>query len=519
MESKNRTKRFRKQINRRLLRIIKQKAWLLLLLIPLFPTIALAQEVPDSGFLGGIDTVFSKIVDFLAAIFFFEILGIPLIVLWLVIAAIFFTFRMGFVNLRGFKHAIDVVQGKYDDPNDEGDVSHFQALATALSGTVGLGNIAGVAIAVQVGGPGAIVWMTLGGFFGMTSKFVECTLGQMYRRTLPDGTVAGGPMYYISAGLAERGMRPLGKGLALLFALLCVLASFGGGNMFQANQAYAAVAGIVPGLPNWIFGLVVAILVGFVIIGGINRIASVTSRLVPAMAVIYVLACLWIILTNISEIPNAIGTIISQAFSPTAIEGGIIGVLVQGIRRSAFSNEAGMGSAAIAHSAARTDEPLREGIVALLEPFIDTIVICNLTALTIVITGIYQDTNAADLNGVELTAAAFNTVIGWFPIILAIAVALFAFSTMISWSYYGEKCWSYLLGRETALIYKGIFVVCVFIGSVVNLGAVLDFSDMMLLAMAFPNLLGCYILSGKVASTLKDYMSRLTSGQMQITPH
>lgn len=519
MKSKKTTKYFRRQINRNVLKLIQQNSWFFLILIPLFPTIVLAQTTAESGFIQGIDTFFSNIVDFLAAIFFFEILGIPFIVLWLIIAAIFFTLRMGFINLRGFKHAIDVVQGKYDDPNDEGDVSHFQALATALSGTVGLGNIAGVAIAVQVGGPGAILWMTLGGFFGMTSKFVECTLGQMYRRILPDGTVAGGPMYYISAGLAERGMRPLGKGLALLFALLCVTASFGGGNMFQANQAYAAVAGLIPSLPSWLFGVLVAILVGFVIIGGIHRIASVTARLVPAMAVIYVLACLWIILTNITEVPNAIGTIVSQAFSPTAIEGGMIGVLVQGIRRSAFSNEAGMGSAAIAHSAARTDEPLREGIVALLEPFIDTIVICNLTALTIVITGIYQDTAAAELNGVELTAAAFNTVIGWFPIILAIAVALFAFSTMISWSYYGEKCWSYMFGRESALIYKGIFVVCVFIGSVVNLGAVLDFSDMMLLAMAFPNLLGCYILSGKVASTLKDYMTRLSSGQMEMTPH
>jgi AGCS family alanine or glycine:cation symporter len=519
MKSKKSSYHSRSLIDTITVRLLRPGSWLLLLLIPLIPRVARAAEETESGFLGAIDAVFSGLVDFLATIFFFEVFGIPFIVLWLIVAAIFFTIRMNFINLRGFKHAIDVVQGKYDDPNDEGDVSHFQALATALSGTVGLGNIAGVAIAVQVGGPGAVLWMTLGGFFGMTSKFVECTLGQMYRRTLPDGTVAGGPMYYISRGLAERGMRPLGKALGILFALLCVMASFGGGNMFQANQAYAAVAGLFPALPSWVFGLLVAILVAVVIIGGISRIASVTSRLVPAMAVIYVLACLWILLNNFTEIPSAIGTIFTQAFSPTAIEGGIIGVLVQGVRRSAFSNEAGMGSAAIAHSAARTDEPLREGIVALLEPFIDTIVICNLTALTIVITGVYQDTTAAELNGVELTAAAFNTVIGWFPIILAIAVALFAFSTMISWSYYGEKCWSYILGSESAIIYKGIFVVCVFIGSVVNLGAVLDFSDMMLLAMAFPNLLGCYILSGKVASTLKDYMNRLSSGQMEMTPH
>ncbi|MGF1482469.1 MAG: alanine/glycine:cation symporter family protein [Cyanophyceae cyanobacterium] len=477
------------------------------------PNVALAQEETAGGFIGSIDAVFSQLVEGLGAVLFFEIAGFPFIVLWLIGGAIFFTLRMGFINVRGFKHAIDIVRGKYDDPEDEGDVSHFQALATALSGTVGLGNIAGVAIAVQIGGPGALVWMTLGGFFGMSSKFIECTLAQEYRLVRPDGTVSGGPMYYLSRGLSRRGMRPIGKGLAFLFAILCIGASFGGGNMFQSNQAYAAVAGVVP-IANWVFGLVVATLVGIVILGGISRIASITSSLVPAMAVIYVLACLWIIVTNVGEIPTALGTIFSQAFSPQAVEGGIVGVIIQGIRRSAFSNEAGIGSAAIAHSAARTDEPLREGIVALLEPFIDTIVICNLTALTIVITGVYQDTSAAEANGVELTALAFSSVIGWFPIILAIAVALFAFSTMISWSYYGEKAWAYLVGESTIMVYRAIFVVCVFIGAVVNLGAVLDFSDMMLLSMAFPNLIGCYVLSNRVASDLSSYMQRLSSGQM-----
>ncbi|KKD35453.1 alanine/glycine:cation symporter family protein [Limnoraphis robusta] len=517
------SKKDRQASQRRLLTTLKRSLsssyGLLLLLIPLVPTLAIAAEeatTKPSGFLGLLDAVFSQMVNFLAQIFFLEIFGFPFIVLWLMIGAIFFTLRMGFVNIRAFKHAIDVVTGKYDNPDDEGDVSHFQALATALSGTVGLGNIAGVAIAVQVGGPGAIFWMTLGGFFGMSSKFVECSLAQMYRRIQPDGTVAGGPMYYLSKGLGERGLRPLGNGLAILFAILCILASMGGGNMFQANQAYAALAGIIPALPNWVFGLVVAALVGFVIIGGIHRIASVTARLVPAMAVIYVLVCLWILLSNLIEIPAAFGTIITQAFAPEAVGGGFIGTLVQGVRRSAFSNEAGMGSAAIAHSAARTDEPLREGIVALLEPFIDTIVICNLTGLTIVITGVYRNTTATELNGVELTAAAFSSVISWFPIILAIAVVLFAFSTMISWSYYGEKAWGYLFGAASVIIYKAIYVACVFIGSVVNLGSVLDFSDMMLLAMAFPNLLGCYILSGKLASALSDYMNRLNSGQMPV---
>ena len=282
--------RFHRTIAKSFRKQLQSRTMVFVLLSVLFPTVALAAETPQLRFVSAIDAVFSEIVNFLAGIFFFEVKGFPLIVLWLIAGAIFFTLRMSFINIRGFKHAIEVVQGKYDDPNDEGDVSHFQALATALSGTVGLGNIAGVSIAVQVGGPGAVVWMTLGGFLGMSSKFVECTLAQMYRRVQPDGTVAGGPMYYISKGLSDRGLRPVGQVLAIIFALLCVIASLGGGNMFQANQAYAAVAGVIPGLPNWLFGLVVAVLVGFVIIGGIRRIASVTARLVPAMAVIYVLA-------------------------------------------------------------------------------------------------------------------------------------------------------------------------------------------------------------------------------------
>ena len=477
------------------------------------PKIALAaEEEAPGGFIGALDSVFSRLVTILDAVLFFEIAGFPLIVLWLICGSIFFTLRMGFINLSGLKHAFDIVRGKYDDPDDDGEVSHFQALATALSGTVGLGNIAGVAIAVQTGGPGAVLWMTLGGFFGMTSKFTECTLAQKYRRVRPDGSVAGGPMYYISRPLSNMGMRPVGKALAGLFAILCIGASFGGGNMFQANQSYAAVANVIPGIPSWLFGIVVALIVGVVIIGGISRIASVTDKIVPLMAVVYVLACLWIILTNFTELPGAISTIFTEAFSPQAVGGGFLGVLIQGIRRSAFSNEAGVGSAAIAHSAARTDEPLREGIVALLEPLIDTIIICNMTALVIVITGTYQDSSIGD--GVLLTSRSFDTVVDWFPSILAIAVALFAFSTMISWSYYGEKAWEYIFGNGSILVYKAIFVFCVFVGSVVNLGAVLDFSDMMLLAMSIPNLIGCYLLSGEIASELKNYMQRLSSGEM-----
>ncbi len=493
----------------------KWKLCLALLIVLSFalPNVDLAAESETQGaFIVALDSVFSKLVDILDKVLFFEIAGFPLIVLWLICGSIFFTLRMGFVNVRGLKHAIDIVRGKYDDPNDAGEVSHFQALATALSGTVGLGNIAGVAIAVQTGGPGAVLWMTLGGFFGMSSKFTECSLAQKYRRVKADGSVAGGPMYYISRPLSDMGLRPVGKGLAALFAILCIGGSFGGGNMFQANQSYVAVANVIPNLPSWLFGIVVAALVGVVIIGGLSRIASITGSLVPLMAVIYILACLWIILSNFTEIPNAIATIFTEAFSPKAVGGGIIGVMVQGIRRSAFSNEAGVGSAAIAHSAARTDEPLREGLVALLEPLIDTIIICNMTALVIVITGTYKDASIDD--GVLLTTESFATVVDWFPIILAIAVALFAFSTMISWSYYGEKAWEYLFGNGSILIYKALFVFCVFLGSVVNLGAVLDFSDMMILAMSIPNLIGCYMLSGMIASELKDYMKRLNSGQM-----
>ena len=466
--------------------------------------------------LTGVDAIFAPIVDVMATLLFFKIggeNGFPFIVLWLFVAAFFFTLRMGFINLRGFKHALDVVRGKYDDPHDEGEVSHFQALATAVSGTVGLGNIAGVAVAIQLGGPGAMFWLTLAGFLGMVTKFVECSLAVKYRRILDDGTVLGGPMYYLTRGLSNKGMRPLGQGLAVLFCILCLGGSLGGANMFQSNQAYAAISGLIPGLPAWIFGLILAGLAAFVIIGGIRRIGAVAEKLVPAMAAIYAIACLFVIVVNITEVPAAIGTIISQAFAPTAVTGGLVGVIVQGIRRSSFSNEAGVGSAAIAHSAARTDEHIREGIVALLEPFIDTIVICNMTAIAIVLTGVYQDTGDG-LSGVAMTSSAFESVIGWFPIILSIAVCLFAFSTIISWSYYGIQAWTYLFGERSTLLFKLIYVTCTFLGTLTSLGLIIDFSDLMLLGMAFPNLVGCYILSNELAGDLKDYWQRLTSGQM-----
>ena len=491
-----------------------RRAWLALALVLALPGTALAAEATaPGGFLGAIDAVFGSIVAALEKIIFFDIAGMPLVVLWLIIGAVFFTIQMKFVNFRAFKHAIDVVRGRYDDPNEPGEVNHFQALSTALSATVGLGNIAGVAIAIQVGGPGAVFWMTLAGLFGMTSKFVECTLGQMYRIVRQDGSVAGGPMQYLSRGVSEKMPRTFGKILAGVFAVFCIGGSFGGGNMFQANQSFAALAGVAPWFENrsWVYGLILATLVGLVIIGGIRRIGAVAGTLVPAMCLIYVVSALWILLVNFTGIPGAIATIVGEAFNPQAVQGGFIGVLVQGVRRAAFSNEAGIGSASIAHSAARTDEPIREGIVALLEPFIDTVVICNMTALVVVLTGVYRE---GDSDGVQLTADAFASVIGWFPIVLALAVFLFAFSTIISWSYYGERAWAYLFGEDKLVAYRVLFVAFVFIGSVSSLTSVLGFGDMMILAMAFPNLLGCFILSGKVKAALEDYLERLHSGTM-----
>lgn len=435
---------------------------------------------------------------------------IPFIVIWLVLGASFFTLRMGFINLRGFRHAIDLAKGKYDDPDAPGQVTHFQALATAVSGTVGLGNIAGVAVAVSLGGAGATFWMIVCGLLGMSSKFVECTLGVKYRDILPDGRVFGGPMNYLRHGLEKRNMKGFGKVLAGVFAVLAVGASFGGGNMFQANQSFEQLAGqyeLLQGNGFW-FGVVTAILVGVVIIGGIRSIANVTGKVVPLMATLYILAALTVIFMNIQNIGPAFAAIFNGAFSPGALKGGIIGVLVVGFQRAAFSNEAGVGSAAIAHSTAKTNNPPSEGFVALLEPFIDTVVVCTLTALVLIFTGMHEVEGMA---GAQLTSDAFGSQISWFPYILGIAVFLFAFSTMISWSYYGMRAWTYLFGksRRAEMIYKMLFLVFVVIGSSVSLGAVLDFSDMMILAMSFPNIIGLYIMSGEVRNDLNEYLRKL----------
>lgn len=440
-------------------------------------------------------------------------LSVPLVVAWLVLGAVFLTFRMALINLRGFGHAILVTAGKYDGEHDEGEISHFSALSSALSATVGLGNIAGVAIAVAVGGPGAIPWMVIAGFLGMSSKFTECTLGQVYRQTDSKGQVLGGPMMYLDRGLAEKGLGPLGKGLAVVFAVMCIGGSLGGGNMFQANQSYAAVAEVVPLLADydWAYGLMLVVLVATVIIGGIKRIGAAAGFIVPVMCGVYVLAALYILVVHASDVPAAFGTMFAGAFSLEAGIGGALGALIQGFRRAAFSNEAGVGSASIAHSAAATSEPVREGIVALLEPFIDTIVVCTMTGLVVVITGAYQQDTG---DGVLMTSAAFGSVIDWFPLLLTFAVVMFAFSTMISWSYYGERCATWLFGEWASLPYKVLFLVCTFLGTVFNLGTVLDFSDLMILGMAFPNILGLFLLSGDVKKRLDDYWGRLKSGEM-----
>ena len=448
---------------------------------------------------------------------------LPFVVIWLVLGAIFFTFRMGFINIRGFWHGIELVRGKYSSNEDEahGEVSHFQALSSALSATVGLGNIAGVAIAVGTGGPGAIFWLIVAGFLGMSSKFTECTLGQAYKQKREDGRVMGGAMYYLSNGLTDLKMPTLGKVLAALFCLLCIGGSFGGGNSFQVNQSLNAVQSTVPFFAEnpAIYGLIMTIAVGVVILGGISRIASVAEKIVPAMCGIYVLACLYIILANFGALPNAIGIIIDGAFNADSMYGGFLGVLVVGFKRAAFSNEAGVGSAAIAHSAAKTKIPVREGLVSLLEPFIDTIVVCTMTGLVIVMTGAYNMDKYGDLiknnKGAALTSAAFESVIPWFPYLLSVAVILFAFSTMISWSYYGERCSCYLFGDNATLPYRLLFLGMTFLGSVITSTNILDLSDLMILGMAFPNILGVILLSGKVRGWLDDYMTRLRNGEYQ----
>jgi AGCS family alanine or glycine:cation symporter len=487
---------------------------------------AVQTTAEPQGFWAAADQAFQ---DYLVApiegVIFFDLAlwtdqySLPAVVVWLALGAIFFTLRFQFVNFRAFRHAIDCVRGRYSRPDDPGEISHFQALSAALSATVGLGNIAGVAIAVGVGGPGAVVWMILMGFFGMSSKFAECTLAQLYRVTRADGHYSGGPMHYLRDGLAERGWPAAGKVLSVVFAVMCIGGSFGGGNMFQSNQAYAQFARSFPGavelLGGWtpiLFGLVLAVLVGVVIVGGIRRIGEVAAILVPGMCSLYVLTGFVILFVNIDKVPEALSTMLESAMSMQAGAGGLIGTIIQGVRRAAFSNEAGTGSAAIAHSAAATPEPVREGIVALLEPFVDTIIVCTMTGLVIVVTDAYT---IPDVSGIQMTSYAFESVFPWFKYVLSLIAVLFAFSTMISWSYYGEQCWVHLFGLRSVLVYQAIFLVFVWAGAVFNAKAVLDFGDLMILGMAFPNIFGIVLLSGKIKHELDRYLAKLEAGELE----
>jgi AGCS family alanine or glycine:cation symporter len=525
---------------------------LLSLLFLATPFFTFAQE---KGLDQKIDEAFGNATGWFVDIIFYQIpfsdtVSIYWVLFPLILGALYFTFYFNFINFRGFFTSVNIVRGKYDDLENrvdhkveiakstftdeednpdtirieghEGEVTHFQALTAALSATVGLGNIAGVAIAVSIGGAGATFWMIVAGFLGMASKFVECTLGVKYRDIEADGTVFGGPMYYLTKGLKNK---TLGKILAALFAVFVIGGSFGGGNMFQVNQAFQLVENIttpVGGVSilhgkGWLFGLVMAILVGIVIIGGIKKIAKVTDKIVPFMVAIYVAASLFVIFSNYDMIGSAFLQIYNGAFSPEGIAGGAVGVLVQGFRRAAFSNEAGIGSASIAHSAVKTKYAASEGMVALLEPFIDTVVVCTMTALVLIITGNVTAENASlnDAQAILLTSGAFESAISWFPYVLTVAVVLFAFSSMISWSYYGFQGWAYLFGRSKRMeyVYKVIFCIFVVIGAAASLGSVIGFSDAMVFAMMVPNMIGLVLLAPKVKDELKRYTNAIKAGK------
>ncbi len=530
---------------------------LLFLAAILSPVLSFAQD-EAMGIDQRIDQAFAPFSTFIQGIVFFEIMdGVPFVLVLLVLSAAFFTVYFGFVNIRHFMTAINVVRGKYDDvekhgksapsiknlkvdedllidgdivdtirdESKEGEVTHFQALATAVSGTVGNGNIAGVALAIALGGPGATFWMIICGLLGMSTKFVECTLGVQYRDIGPDGTVYGGPMYYISKGLAERGFTSFGKIASVLFAIFCIGGSFGGGNAAQSNQATIVLkdllglegAGAGAGI-----GVVLAILVGIIIIGGIKRIASVTEKVVPLMAGLYLVACLYIILSNFTLLDDAFGLIFSEAFSMKAGIGGFFGVMLVGFTRAAFSNEAGAGSASIAHSAVRTKYSASEGLVALLEPFIDTVVICTMTALVIIIFnfgGAFEyggDGSSVMIDGVSyegagITSKAFAEFIPYSNVFLTIAVVLFAVSTMISWSYYGLQSWIYLFGKSKAaeITYKVIFCLFIIIGAAASMQSIWGFSDAMIFAMIFPNMVGLFFLFPTVKKQLGRYLDAI----------
>lgn len=476
--------------------------------------------------MNSIESFMRPVADALASVVFFELpLGesrAPFVVLWLVAGAIYFTIRFRFVNFWGFRHGVDLALGRVpsasNDSSDRasGEISHFQALSAAVSGTVGIGNIGGVAVAITLGGPGAALWMIVAGLLGMATKFVECTLGVVYRQQHDDGSVSGGPMFYLREGLAELGWPGLGRALGAFYALGIVVGCLGIGNMFQSNQAFVQIVGVTGGEQSWLadkgwlVGGALALLVGAIIIGGIRSIARVTSRLVPFMGILYLLGAFAVIGLNAEALPWAIGAMFEQALQPAAAGGGVLGAMIVGFQRAVFSNEAGIGSASIAHSAVRTDEPVTEGFVALLEPFLDTVVICTATAL-VVITTMYFDASLGEgLAGIDATSAAFERRISWSPYPLSLAATLFALSTMVTWSYYGLKGWIYLFGdgRRTITIFNVVFCLFIVVGSSIELSAVLDFSDALVFLICVPNILGLYLLAPRVKRELAQYLAK-----------
>jgi AGCS family alanine or glycine:cation symporter len=470
----------------------------------------------------------SSINSILETVLFFDILfgtvegvKLPFLVVWLISGGVYLTFLTKFINVRMFRHSFNIIRGRYNTADDVGQISSFGALTTALSATVGLGNIAGVALAVAIGGPGATFWMIVAGFLGMSLKFTEVTLSLQHREFLKDGTIMGGAMEYLSKGLAKKGYASFGKALAVIFAFLMIGGAIGGGNVFQVSQALGAVSQEVSFFNEFpvIFGIFIAIFVGFVIIGGVTRIAKITEFLVPIMAIIYITASLWILGYHYEKIDDAFAIIFHEAFSTSAIYGGMAGAIIHGFQRAVFSSEAGIGSSPVAHAPVKTKYPVRQGLVALYEPFIDTVVICTMTALVIVITGVYahDGTYSALIEakqGAALTSAAYGTVIEWFPAILSISITLFAFSTLISWSYYGERAWVYLFGSKFSIIYKVAFLSLIIMATVVNTALLVDFSFMLFLTMALPNILGLFILGGDVKRELEEYMLKLKSGEL-----
>ena len=493
------------------------------LLVLLWTPAALAESFDQQ-----VETLVRPLANGLSSIVFYRIdlfgQAFPLIVLWLAVAALFFTLYMGFINIRGFGLAIRHVRGHYHNPEANGEISHFQAVATAISGTVGIGNIGGVAGAIVIGGPGAALWLVIAGFLSMSTKLVECTLGVKYRRYNDDGSVSGGPMYYLEHYLSCRGAPGWGRLLGGFYALSLVIGCLGIGNMFQSNQAYVQFVTITGGEQSffaergWLFGLLIAAAVGLVIIGGIKSIARVAAHIVPFMGILYAISAIVIIAMSVEHIPASLNLIWSSAFTAVSVTGGMVGAIIVGFQRALFSNEAGIGSASIAHSAVQTDEPASEGLVSLLEPFIDTVVICSLSSLVIVTTAYPNGLMESGLEGIALTSAAFQHHISWAPYPLAVAALLFAFSTSISWSYYGLKGWTYLFGegRLTQMLFKGVFCAFIALGCMIQLTAVLDFSDAMVFLIAVPNIIGLYLFAPEVKREVQDYVRRLRAGEVHI---